>query len=252
MFRFVENSCTIDVVENPQQAYEAARQFGLLTANLGGFDATTLKITLPDFHNLPLRFRQFQVAIVNGNKERVKRAEKAIRFLSDNRIIVDRTDQLSQLPVRVIHHDTKISNVLLDEQNKGLCVIDLDTLMPGYIVSDLGDMMRTYLSPANEEVAEFDKVDVRIDFFEAILDGYIGAMKTIFTPLEKEYLVYSGQFMIYMQALRFITDYLNDDVYYGARYEEHNFVRGCNQIALLTKYQSKMPLMQAIAQRYLD
>jgi Ser/Thr protein kinase RdoA (MazF antagonist) len=251
LFRFVENSHSIDVVEKPFQAFEAARQFGLLTANLDGFDASALKITLPDFHNLPLRFQQFESAVANGNPERIQKAQKEIEFLFENQDIARQAVRLQQLPVRVIHHDTKISNVLLDEQDKGLCVIDLDTLMPGRFVSDLGDMMRTYLSPANEEEADVAKVTVRLDFFEAILNGYIGAMKNIFTSEEKEFVVYSGQFMIYMQALRFIADHLNNDTYYGARYVGHNFVRGVNQIALLSAYQAKIADMQLLADRLL-
>lgn len=246
LFRFVPGSHTIDVVESLPQAFEAARQFGLLTANLDGFDTSTLKFTLPDFHNLPLRFKQFQNAVIYGNQERIKKTAKEIRFLFDNRAIAEKADRLVQLPVRVIHHDTKISNVLFNDNNEGLCVIDLDTLMPGRFVSDLGDMMRTYLSPVSEEEADFDKVDVRADFFKAILEGYLSAMKPILTSTEKEFLIYSGQFMIYMQALRFITDYLNDDAYYGARYEDHNFFRGGNQIVLLAKYQDKISNFQTI------
>ena len=249
VFRFIENSYSIDVVEKPQQAYEAARQFGLFTANLDQFDAQSLKITLPNFHNLPLRFQQFEEALANGNKQRIEQAKDEISFLLEHRNIADEASQLNQLPIRVIHHDTKISNVLFGNDGKGLCVIDLDTLMPGYFVSDLGDMMRTYLSPANEEEADFTKVEVRIDYFEALLEGYLGAMKAIFTPQEKEFIVYSGQFMIYMQALRFITDHLNNDSYYGTRYEGHNFVRGGNQISLLKKYLARSEEMNRIANK---
>lgn len=148
--------------------------------------------------------------------------------------------------VRVIHHDTKISNVLFNDHNKGLCIIDMDTVMPGYFISDVGDMMRTYLSPANEEEKEVDKIQVRDDFFTAIAQGYIGELKNELTQTEKQHVVYAGEFMIYMQALRFLTDHLNNDVYYGARYEGHNWVRAHNQVVLLQKYMAKESLFHHI------
>src|SRR4030095_16644665 len=116
---------------------------------------------------------------------------------------------------RVIHHDTKISNVLFDAQGKGICVIDLDTVMPGYFISDVGDMMRTYLSPVSEEEKDFSKIRIREDFYKAIVNGYYKEMKDSLTEIEKQHFFYSGCFMIYMQALRFLTDFLNNDIYYG-------------------------------------
>ena len=140
---------------------------------------------------------------------------------------------------RVTHHDTKISNVLFDAQDKGLCVIDLDTVMPGYFISDAGDMMRTYLSPAGEEETDYSKIDVRENYFDAIVQGYLSEMKDELSAEEKKYFVYAGKFMIYMQALRFITDYLNNDIYYGASYELHNLNRATNQLTLLNILTSK-------------
>jgi hypothetical protein len=125
--------------------------------------------------------------------------------------------------------------VLFDKNNKGLCVIDLDTVMPGYFISDVGDMMRTYLSPVSEEEKEFEKIIVRNDFFEAIIEGYGGEMNDELTTVEKDYFLFSGKFMIYMQALRFLTDYLNNDIYYGAKYEGHNLIRAKNQLTLLQR-----------------
>src|SRR5206468_9716554 len=126
---------------------------------------------------------------------------------------------------RVTHHDTKISNVLFNEQDKAVCVIDLDTVMPGYFISDVGDMMRTYLSPTSEEEKDFAKINVREEFFEAIVTAYLSEMKGQLTEIEKSHFIYAGKFMIYMQAIRFLTDHLNNDLYYGARYEGHNLIR---------------------------
>jgi hypothetical protein len=107
--------------------------------------------------------------------------------------------------------------------------------MPGYFISDVGDMMRTYLSPANEEEKDFSKIEIRDDYFRAICDGYLGEMKNELNPAEKNHFLYSGKFMIYMQALRFLTDHLNNDIYYGAKYEGQNLVRAGNQMALLQR-----------------
>jgi Ser/Thr protein kinase RdoA (MazF antagonist) len=246
LFRFIEGSHTIDVADTPEQAFEAAYQFGKFTRLLSGFDATRLHTTIPDFHNLTLRYKQFENALKRGNAERIKQSRDLIKVIVDNTSIVDKFDKIKsskEVKQRVTHHDTKISNVLFDQHGKGMCVIDLDTTMSGYFISDVGDMMRTYLSPSSEEVRDFDTIEVREDFFSAIVNGYTSIMGDELTATEKDLIFYSGQFLIYMQALRFLTDYFNNDVYYGARYDEHNFVRAGNQLQLLRKMNEKERLL---------
>lgn len=249
LFRFVEGSHSYTVVEEKELAYEAAKQFGKFTRLLAGFDISNLKITLPDFHNLALRYKQFETSITAASKDRLTSAADFISILTACKPIVDVYESILTNPSfkkRVTHHDTKISNVLFDSKNKGLCVIDLDTVMPGHFISDVGDMMRTYLSPAGEEETDFSKVDVREDYFEAIVNGYLSEMQEELTDTEKDYFVYAGKFMIYMQALRFMADYLNNDIYYGAKYEEHNLNRAINQITLLNKLVEKEPKLKEI------
>lgn len=235
---FVENSNTFDVVQTPEQAYEASKQFGRFTKVLSGFDATKLKITIPRFHDLELRYQQFLNAVSNGNEKRIKESGNIIVELLRQKNLVDEYKSIIRNPqfkLRVTHHDTKISNVLFDQSNKGLCIIDLDTVMPGHFISDVGDMMRTYLSPVSEEENDFEKIIVRKEFYKAIVEGYSEEMKDELTEVEKNYFLFAGKFMIYMQALRFLTDYLNNDVYYTAKYEGHNRVRAENQLVLLEK-----------------
>ncbi|WP_121357281.1 phosphotransferase enzyme family protein [Flavisolibacter nicotianae] len=242
MFPFLADSLSFDVVHNPQQAYEAARQFALFTKLLAGFSARSLRITLPDFHNLSLRFAQFQQALTNGDPARGEKAADLIEFLQQQEAIVATYEAIKGNPefkIRVTHHDTKISNVLFDSEDKGLCVIDLDTVMPGYFISDVGDMLRTYLSAANEEEWDVEKITVRDEFFEAIVKGYLSELNEELSETEKKHFVYAGKFMIYMQALRFLTDYLNNDVYYGAKYEGHNLIRAQNQAILLERLLEK-------------
>jgi len=244
---FIKNSRTYDVVSSPEIACEAARSFGCFTRMLSRFDASHLKVTLADFHNLTLRYRQFEESLEKGNKDRIKKAGDAVKFLLAQKNIVNEFEQIrtdDNFKVRVTHHDTKISNVLFDDNGNGLCVIDLDTTMPGYFISDVGDMMRTYLCPFSEEEKDFSKIEVRDEYFMAITKGYLQEMSEELTASELDHFVYSGDFMIYMQAVRFLTDYFNNDIYYGSKYEGHNFVRAENQIALLKKYQQKAPLFR--------
>lgn len=239
LFGYIAGSYTHNELKKPVQAYEAARQFGKFTGLLAGLDITQLKTTIPDFHNLTLRFGQFADSLKEASAERYQNAKEGIVYLVENRNIVDEYKAIirsKDFKLRVTHHDTKISNVLFDKDDKGLCVIDLDTVMPGYFISDVGDMMRTYLSPVSEEEKDFSKIEVRVDFFQAIVKGYLSEMNEVLSEAEKRAIVYAGKFMIYMQALRFIADYLNKDVYYGSKYEGQNLVRGLNQIMLLKHY----------------
>ncbi|MEO7264609.1 MAG: aminoglycoside phosphotransferase family protein [Ferruginibacter sp.] len=242
MFPFVNGSHSKDVLETPGEAYEAAAQFGKFTKLLDGIPIDELKISIPDFHNLSLRYQQFLTAQKKGNPRRIKETEDlTIELLNHAAIVTEYKNIItnSKFKQRVTHHDTKISNVLFDDAGKGLCVIDLDTVMPGYFISDVGDMMRTYLSPVSEEEKDFSKIIIREEFYEAIVNGYYNEMKDVLTETEKHYFFYAGTFMIYMQAIRFLTDYLNDDKYYGSVYRGQNLVRAGNQTVLLQRLLEK-------------
>lgn len=249
LFPFIKGSHSINVVSSAQEAYQAALHFGIFTKLLSGFDVAKLRITIPHFHDLVLRYHQFEESLVKGNKKRIQEADSLIRDLKKRTGILEQFERLkSNIDVkeRVTHHDTKISNVLFDASGKGMCVIDLDTIMPGYFISDLGDMMRTYLSPANEEETDFTKIEIREDFFRAIVQGYNEAMRSELTDAERKLITYSGSFLTYMQALRFLTDYFNNDIYYGAKSEQHNLVRAGNQVQLLKKMEAQKSLLDSI------
>jgi thiamine kinase-like enzyme len=240
LFPFIENSYSCDTVSVPSLAYEAAKQFGKFTRLLSPFDPAKLHVTLPDFHNLTLRYQQFESALLNGNNQRINQTAENISFLKTQQEIVEIYERIKNNPsfkLRVIHHDAKISNVLFDRRNnKGLCVIDLDTVMPGYFISDAGDMLRTYLSPVSEEEKDFNRIEIREEFFREIVSGYLGEMQSELSEEEKQYFVYAGKFAIYMQALRFLTDYINNDTYYSIKYEDQNKVRADNQLVLLRQF----------------
>lgn len=237
---FVKDTHTLNECRTPEEAYEAAFQFGHFTASFDTFDANQLKETIPGFHDLSFRWEQFTTALEKGNAERIKFASNEIALAQQHYEIVRKYNSILNSGLfkkRVTHHDTKINNVLFDRESKGVCVIDLDTVMSGYFISDLGDMFRTYLSPANEEATDFSTVVPNPEFYKAILEGYLEQMADHLTVDEKENLDYAGEFMIYMQALRFLTDFLNNDTYYGIRYELNNYNRAINQFTLLEAFQ---------------
>ena len=238
MFPFVKGSHSKDVVETPEQAFEAASQFGRFTRILKDLDIKQLNVTIPFFHDLSLRYEQFLLALQNGNSKRMNEAEPLIKKMTMYSGLVAEYLSIKANPefkLRVTHHDAKISNVLFDSNGKGICIIDLDTVMPGFFISDVGDMMRTYLSPVSEEEQNFNRIEVRTEFYKAIVKGYFSEMKDELTETEKKYFFYSSTFMVYMQALRFLTDYINNDMYYGEKYPGHNLVRAGNQAVLLEK-----------------
>ncbi len=238
LFPFVKESHSKNVVETAEQAYEAAVQFGRFTHFLQDLDVSKLKAAIPFFHDLSLRYQDFLLAQKNGNKERIAASASLLNELNLYADIVSEFEYIKSDPefkLRVTHHDTKISNVLFDDNEKGLCVIDLDTVMPGYFISDVGDMMRTYLSPVTEEETDFSKIEIRSDFYKAIVRGYYTEMKSELSEKEIKYFFFAGKFMIYMQAIRFLTDYLNNDIYYRPEYPNHNLVRAGNQATLLKR-----------------
>ncbi|MEJ0080262.1 MAG: aminoglycoside phosphotransferase family protein [Puia sp.] len=255
LFPFIENAYSVDTVTDPLLAFEASRQFGEFTGLLSSFDPNLLHITLPDFHNLTLRFRQFNDALLNGNKKRMEQVSDSVLFLKNQQSVVEEFEKIkthSDFKFRVVHHDAKINNVLFDgTNNRGLCVIDLDTVMPGYYISDVGDMLRTYICPVSEDEQDFSKIQIREEYFREIAKGYFSEMQHRLSESEKLYFVYSGKFAIYMQALRFLTDYINNDIYYSIKYEDHNLIRANNQIMLLKKYLEKEDMLNTILKSFI-
>lgn len=239
LFPFISDSHSLERVKTSTEAFEAARQFAELTYVLRDFPVERLEPVIPGFHDLELRTRQYRHAVINAETARRERAAATLQWVDRYAFIpaiYARIRSEGLILNRVTHHDTKISNVLFRTDSKALCVVDLDTIGPGYFISDLGDMMRTYLSPAGEEERDFHKIVVREEVFEAVVEGYLSGIRDGLADGEKRFVYYSGMFMIYMQAIRFITDYLNGDVYYGSLYEGHSLVRGENQLTLLDQY----------------
>ncbi|MDO3629041.1 phosphotransferase enzyme family protein [Mucilaginibacter sp. BT774] len=238
LFPFIDNSTSINSVTDYKQAYEAAKQFGKFTFLLRDFNASELRDTIPSFHDLALRYKEFEKACLNASTAKLDQAKWPISEVNKHKDILSTYEELKysgKFPVRVIHHDAKINNVLFDSHWNGICLIDLDTVMPGYFISDVGDMLRTYLSPANEDEIDLSKIVVDEQCFDAIYKGYLSEMSNELTSFEKEHFIYAGKFMIYMQAIRFLSDYLNGDVYYHTTYAGQNLNRANNQLTLLNQ-----------------
>ena len=236
-FEFLDGTITLDVPHNAEQAKNTARTFGQITAFLSSFDAEELNIVIPDFHNLSFRYHQFEQALANADSERVRKAATLIQEVKSREKYKDFYEHITQstdFPKRVMHHDAKIANVLFDKKTgKVICAIDFDTTMPGYFFSDLGDMIRSMACNNDEHSTDFDNLHIRKDFYKAIVNGYLEVMNEYLTGEEKKYIHSAGLIMIYMQAVRFIADYLNNDIYYQISYSEQNFDRGTNQVTLL-------------------
>lgn len=239
LFPYLSNTVTIDEVESTAQAYEAAKAFGQLTKLLDGCDVSSFHETIPQFHNLPLRYLQFEQALKTSGPERIINSKKLCEgYTRFNFLVRDFEDLIDskKLMLRITHNDTKINNVLFDkDKRKVSCVIDLDTLMPGYFIYDLGDMIRTFVSPASEDESDLSKVVVRKEIHQAILEGYLSEMGEALTTDEKAAIPMAGLIMTYMIGLRFLIDYLNGDTYYKIAYPEQNLVRAANQFSLLEK-----------------
>ncbi|MFZ1311408.1 MAG: phosphotransferase [Chitinophagaceae bacterium] len=237
VFEFISGTKTLNIADNISQAKGVANIFAGFTACFSKFDSNQLHITIPDFHNLSLRFRQFTQSLSNGLNERIRKSQQLIDDLNLRERYVNFYETIiesDEFRLRVMHHDAKISNVLFDTASEKLiCPVDFDTVMPGYFFSDLGDMIRSMACSENENSNRYEELNIRKDFYDAIVSGYTEVLNGQLTFSEKKYIHLSGLLMIYMQALRFLTDYLNGDIYYRISYPEHNFDRATNQVILL-------------------
>jgi len=237
-FKFIENSLTIENAVTTDQASTTAICFANFVSCFEDFDASLLHETIPRFHDLGYRFTQFEQSVsVSKFRDRKVKAAELVAALGERKrylLFYEKLIQSGGLLKRVMHLDAKISNILFHEKSgEIICPIDLDTMMPGYIFSDVGDMIRSMSAACDENENEPDKIQIRKEFYDAIVSGYLGVMGSKMTAIENQNIHFAGLMMFYMQALRFMTDYLNGDTYYQVKYPEHNFDRALNQLTQL-------------------
>ena len=246
---FIPDAYTYETVD-PKFSRFAGEAFGRFEAMLADLQEP-LGETIPDFHNMELRARQLREAVAADAAGRM--AEPEVRAILDELLPyeeemckAERLHREGKLPKRICHCDTKVNNMLFDASGQVLCVIDLDTVMPSFVFSDFGDFLRTAANTVAEDDPAADKVDFKMDIFEAFAQGYIKSAGVFLTPVERENLPYAACLFPYMQAVRFFADYINGDTYYKIKYPEHNLVRTRNQVALFKSALSKVPQMKAI------
>lgn len=252
VLRFIEGAVARDQAASAAEAYEAGRAFGRFQRLLADYRGPRLHETIPDFHNTPLRVEALERAVAadRGGGAAGARAEieTALRNRALASALLDRHAR-GELPERVVHNDAKMSNVLLDAAtDEGLCVVDLDTVMPGLALFDFGDMARSMSSDAAEDATELDTVTVRVDRFAALARGYLEGSGRRDAEGERELLVTAARVITYEQAVRFLTDYLDGDRYYKTTHPEHNLERCRAQLALLDAFTRAEPaLTRAVA-----
>jgi len=253
VYNFIEDAVAYDTIESAELAYEAARMFGWFQKMLVDLPGPALHESICDFHNTPKRFETFQRVLEEDTCNRAKNAKPEINFLFDNAAICDVLLNLAgkgKIPIRVTHNDTKVNNVMLDKNtNKGVCVIDLDTVMPGLSIYDFGDMIRTGTTFADEDERNLSKVAVNLPMFEVFARGFAEQSRHFLTSTEKEHLAFAAKLITFEQFIRFLTDYMAGDVYYKVHREGHNLDRSRTQIKLVQSIIKQEEAMNEVIER---
>jgi hypothetical protein len=254
-YHFIDGGArTYEVVEDLRHVHSAARAFGKFQHQLADLPGGRLHETIPDFHHTRKRFNAFMKAVEQDACNRAVNVQDEIRFIlqreADAAVVVNLIEQ-GKLPERVTHNDTKLNNVLIcDKTSEGICVLDLDTVMPGTVLYDFGDMIRTGSATAAEDERDLAKVGVDLGMFMHLTAGYSETACDFLLPVEWEHLAFSGKLITFEQAIRFLGDYLNGDVYYKTDYPEHNLHRARTQIRMVAEMEEKMDAMQAVVEKY--
>ena len=238
---YIEEANTFLKVPSTKIAYEAGRVTGEFLAISKDFKEELIE-TLPNFHSMTFRLRELKKALYKANEERLAKSKKWIDFVLENEVEMLRLDKAilnNEIPLRITHNDTKISNILFSKDNKAISLIDLDTVMTGCIHFDYGDALRTICSTANEDETDLSKISFNIDYFKSYTEGFLTTLKKNLNSTELELLPVSGKIMTFIIGVRFLTDYLNNDIYYKTSYETHNLNRAINQFTLVKSIQKK-------------
>jgi len=246
MMVYITDSITYETVKNEEIAYEGGKLIGDFLNRTNDFDASQLIEVIPKFHDMSSRFSQFEDSLKVASTERLIQSNQSINLvwrLKDEMHILQNLKESGAIKLRVTHNDTKISNVLFDTNKKGLCVIDTDTVMPGIVHYDFGDAIRTICNSAAEDEKNLALVDFNIDYYNAYVKGFLKEMKASLSPIELKYLPLGAKTMIFIMALRFLTDFLNGDIYYKTKYPDHNLDRAKNQFKLIESLVEKLDVI---------
>ena len=253
VYKFIMNTKSIENSKTPEDLFEAGVGFGHFQKMLADFPVNKLHETIKDFHHTPKRIEALREAIRNDVAERAEGVQREIAFALDNASwagAVVKGIENGSIPIRVTHNDTKINNILFDEDTgRAVCVIDLDTVMPGSMLYDFGDALRMGGSTAAEDETDLEKVWFNVDAFESFAKGYLSEMKTALTKTEMKLLPLSVKLLTYECGVRFLTDYLNGDTYFKIHREHHNLDRARNQFKLVADIANKEEKLAEIIER---
>ena len=253
IFPFAEGYTSYEFIEEPWQAEKAANAYATFMKTFANIDTSRLQATIPNFHNGHLRFQQLEDAHKQATPARKEKAKHLYEFAQEHKVIFDliqkEVDE-KRIPIRITHNDTKINNVLINKANPDdFRVIDLDTVMQGILLYDFGDMVRTSVSPTEENEADDSKIVFNTDFFEALCKGF-SVMNSVMTEAEKAHIVDGAKYMIFIIGIRFLADYFNNDIYFKTSYPEENYIRARNQFVLLQRLEDKEAELRTIARKY--
>lgn len=249
---FIPRSETLEAV-TPESSYLVGLKFGEFQAMLADVPET-LGETIVDFHNMEFRMKQLREAVAanaSGRLSEVQELVDAIEAEADTMCCAEQLYREGKLPKRICHCDTKVSNMLFDKNGEVLCVIDLDTTMPSFVFSDFGDFLRSAANTGKEDEPDLDKIHFNMEVFKPFAKGYIQSARSFLTPIEIEHLPYAATLFPYMQAVRFLADYINGDTYYRTTYEGQNLVRTKAQYKLYQEAKAAMPAMKEYIQSLL-
>lgn len=249
MYIFISNHRSYNVVDSPDKAFEGGKAIGRFQAMLSDMPGEPLFETIPWFHNIEKRLDTFNLKILENPVGRTLYIADDIRDVlirAEEMKIILKLGEEGKIPLRITHNDTKFNNILLDENDKALCVIDLDTVMPGYVHYDFGDAIRTAANSASEDEKDLSKIKMNINLFEAYAKGFLSESGNTLNDTEKEYLAFAPRLITYTIAVRFLTDYIDGDNYFKIHHEHHNLQRARAQIRLIKSMEEQYEEMKRI------
>ncbi|CCZ85645.1 putative uncharacterized protein [Firmicutes bacterium CAG:631] len=252
VYNFIENAKTYQKTNDLKLFYNAGKTIGTFQNMLSDFDASQLHETIPNFHNTPYRFQTFLKVLKENPCDRAKDCEEEIQFvlhLKDFTPVITSLIEQKLIPIKVTHNDTKLNNIMFDcETKEGLCLVDLDTVMPGTILYDFGDAIRSGCNRADEDEKNLEKVRFSVDLFKAFSEGYLSSVASSITECEVNHLVDSAILMTFECGMRFLTDYLDGDHYFKTKYDNHNLVRCRTQFHLVKQMIEQKDVLEEIVQ----
>ena len=240
---FIEDSITYETVPNCKIAFEGGRLTGEFLNFTSDLPVEQFIDVIPKFHDMSFRFEQFFEALKVADSKRAAIATREIEFCKERKeemLTLQKLKEAGDIPIRITHNDTKISNILFNSQEEGIALIDTDTVMPGIIHYDFGDALRTICNSAAEDESDLSKVKFNMDFYNSYKEGFLNGLNSGLTTIEKQHLPTAVKTMIFIMGIRFLTDYLNNDIYYKTKYEDHNLIRARNQIKLLKSFEEQL------------